>query len=76
VNDDELLVIAEEEDNPESLCRKLLDTVLRRGAHDNTTIISIFLSDLERSKNAKPGKIGQFFADSIINLQKMVKIFR
>jgi len=76
VKDDELMIIVQEEDNPESICRKLLDTVLRRGAHDNTTIISIFLSDLGRSKKATTGKIGQFFADSIINLQKMVKIFR
>ena len=76
VRDDEIMATVQEEDKPESICRKLLDTVLRRGAHDNTTIISIFLSGLGRSKKASTGKIGQFFADSIINLQKMVKIFR
>ncbi len=76
VKDDEIMNITQEGNSPESICRKLLDTVLRRGAHDNTTIISLFLSGIGRSKNESSGKIGQFFADSIINLQKMVKIFR
>ncbi|MFC1891348.1 PP2C family protein-serine/threonine phosphatase, partial [Thermodesulfobacteriota bacterium] len=51
VSDDEIFEMTLGEDNPEDLCRKLVDTVLDRGAHDNTTIISIFISDMEKRRD-------------------------
>lgn len=50
VSDDEVLKMTEGSDDPEGLCKDFIKTVLDRGAHDNTTVVSVFLSDLKRPK--------------------------
>jgi len=73
VNEDEILEMTEEEDTPENLCKRLIDVVLDRGAHDNTTIISIFLSDIRTRKEGIFRKTGFLFADFFNRVQKTIK---
>jgi len=76
VNDDEILEMAEEADDPEELCRRFVEKVLKRGAHDNTTIISVFLTDVRKKKEGPMIKLGGFFADTIIGIQKFIRKFK
>jgi serine/threonine protein phosphatase PrpC len=62
VKEEEILAMTSNEQTPKELCRKFLDKVLKRGAHDNTTIVSIFLTDLEKVEGGFFKKIGLFFA--------------
>lgn len=48
MNDDEIFEMIEDADDPEVLCCELVKKVLDRGAHDNTTIVSVFLSGLKK----------------------------
>lgn len=73
VSDDEILDMTEKVDDPENLCRDFVNEVLRRGAHDNTTIISIFLSDLKRHGQGPIKGIIYFLSDIIIGIQKAFK---
>ncbi len=73
VKDEEILRMAEEAEDPDQLCRRLVELVLKRGAHDNTTIISVFLSDLKKSKKSGINKIGLILADCLIGLQRFAK---
>ena len=41
VSDDELLAFAEENPDPETQCRKLMDCTLERGAKDNVTVVAV-----------------------------------
>ena len=50
VSNEEILEVIESAKVPEELCKDFVRTVLERGAHDNTTIVSVFISDLKRSK--------------------------
>jgi PPM family protein phosphatase len=59
VTDDELMKMTLSADAPDRLCRVLLDTVLERGAHDNTTIVSVFV---EPGSGAKRGAMGRIVA--------------
>jgi protein phosphatase len=76
LSDDEILEMAEDADDPEELCRRFVEKVLKRGAHDNTTIISVFLSDVRRKNEGPMRKLGGFFADGIIGIQKFVRKFK
>ncbi len=62
VDDEEILEMTKNEDDPDILCRKFIDTVLKRGAHDNTTIVSVFLTDMEKLKIGLLRKIGLFLS--------------
>jgi len=73
VNDKELLEIADNETEPEAICKDLIDLVLKRGAHDNATIISVLLTDIQRPKSGIFNKIGFLVEDVIIRLRKFVK---
>lgn len=73
VNDKELLDMTENEPDPGSLCRGLVDVVLERGAHDNTTVISVVLSDIKRPKSGILKKSGFFIEDLIIGVKKTIK---
>lgn len=75
VSDQEILETLNQENDPEAVCNKFIDTVLNRGAHDNTTIISIFLSGKDRTKGGVFAKVGGFFADIIIGIQRTIKKF-
>lgn len=76
VNDGEILEMTQESDDPEELCRRFVEKVLKRGAHDNTTIISIFLRDLRQKKEGPLRKLGGVFADGIIGIQKFIRKFK
>lgn len=57
VSDEEILEMTERANDPEGLCRDFIRTVLDRGAHDNTTIVSVFISGLKKSKRGILKKI-------------------
>jgi protein phosphatase len=73
VSEEEILKLAKDEDNPGILCRRLVGRALDRGAHDNTTIVSVFISGVEKRKDGKIRNIGLSLADLLINIQKVIK---
>lgn len=73
VADEEIQEMTENEDEPEALCKAFIDKVLKRGAHDNTTIISIFITGVLKRREGIIKKIGLFLADLIIGIQKTIK---
>lgn len=73
VNDEEIREITGEADGPEELCRDFIRTVLHRGAHDNTTIVSIFLSDLEKAKDSLINRISYILSDILVLVYKAGK---
>ena len=73
VNDDEIYELIEDNDDPEVLCGEFVKTVLERGAHDNTTIISVFLSDLKKPHSGTFKKLGYFLSDIILEIRKIIK---
>ena len=76
VSDQEILEMAQNEHDPEDLGRKLVDTVLKRGAHDNTTIVSVFLADMKKKKAGPLRKIGLLLADIVTSIQNIIKQFK
>jgi len=75
VSDKEIREMIQNEENPEKLCRKLIEMALKRGGHDNTTVVSVFLTDMERPSTGPIKKIGLILADLLINTQKILKKF-
>jgi serine/threonine protein phosphatase PrpC len=73
VNDEEILAMTRDEDDPKTLCRQLVEKALKRGGHDNTTVITIFVSDVERRPEGPIRKIGLLLADFLISIQKIIK---
>ena len=57
IKDDEILAFAQKMDRPKEFCQTMIQEVLNRGAHDNATIVSIFLSDSEPLKDKVVDKI-------------------
>jgi serine/threonine protein phosphatase PrpC len=76
VADEEILQITQNEDDPKELGRKLVETVLKRGAHDNTTIVSVFLTEMKKAKEGPMRKIGLLLADILVGLQKIIRKFK
>ena len=70
VSDEEILDITLDADGPEDLCRDLIDKVLNRGAHDNTTIISVFLKDVKKRREGIVKKIGYLISDLQVGMTK------
>jgi PPM family protein phosphatase len=63
-NDEEILGFAKDGQDPDLLCKNLIDLALGRGGHDNTTVVSVFIEDKER--RARHGiftKAGRILAD-------------
>lgn len=73
INDEEILEMAQDADEPGNLCRAFIDKVLKRGAHDNTTIITLFLSDIKSRRSGPLRKIGFFLSDILVGIQKSIK---
>ena len=73
VNDEEILEMTRAADDPDNLCKQFIDTVLNRGAHDNTTVISVFLTDVEKRKQGS--KIGLVFGDLAAGVHRVIKKF-
>ncbi|MBN1106953.1 MAG: Stp1/IreP family PP2C-type Ser/Thr phosphatase [Deltaproteobacteria bacterium] len=76
VSDAELLEMSEGDEDPDHLCHSLLDKVLKRGAHDNTTIISVFIQGLEKPRDGMMRRIGLPLADLVVSIQKLLKKFK
>lgn len=76
VSDDEIQQMVVAENDPEVLCRNFIDKALTRGAHDNTTVVSVYLSDIEKSKSDPFKKMGSILADILTTTQKATKIFK
>ena len=73
-NDHEILEVAQNEHNPELLCRNLVDLALQRGGHDNTTVVSVFLGDTGRYPRQRIlTKMGGVVADFFVILEKLRK---
>jgi len=70
VSDEEILDMIMLVKNPENLCRDFVDLVLKRGGHDNTTVISVFLSGIEEKKDGVLKKTGTMAADIWFGLRK------
>ena len=75
VSDKEIGEMIQNEEDPEKLCQKFIEMALKRGGHDNTTVVSVFLTDMERSSPGPIKKIGLILADLLINTQKILKKF-
>jgi serine/threonine protein phosphatase PrpC len=69
VKEKEILEVSEESDNPESLCGRLVDMALQRGAPDNTTVLAIFLRDVEKLR-AKPLRKARFLLGGALTRAK------
>ena len=76
VSDEEILHLTQHEDNPETLCRGFVDLALQRGGHDNTTVVSIFLTGADGGKFQPIKKNGTFFADLYTEAQKIARLFK
>ncbi len=76
VSDNEIQQMVVAEDDPEVLCQNFIDKVLTRGAHDNTTVVSVYLSDIEKSKSDPFKIMGSLLADILTTTQKATKVFR
>lgn len=73
VKDEEILQMAEQDNDPQTLCQNLVNKALKRGGHDNTTVVSVFLEDMARPKEGAVKKIGLLVADILTGLQKAIK---
>jgi PPM family protein phosphatase len=73
VTDQELLDMTQQDVDTAGLCRILVDEVLDRGAHDNTTIISVLLTDIIRPRSGIFKSIGFLIEDAMISAQKTIK---
>ena len=58
VSADEILQMVREENNPDILCKNFIELALLRGGHDNTTVLSVYLSDIKRQKSGLSQKVG------------------
>jgi PPM family protein phosphatase len=75
--DKEILGIAKNEEDPELLCRKLVDLALQRGGHDNTTVVSVFIEDKEHGGGQGVlTKLGGILADIFTLLNRIRKKLR
>ena len=73
VSDEEILAVTKKAEDPENLCQKFVQLARSRGAHDNTTVVSVFLDDMGKRRGSPIKKIGMLFADLVISLQKFTK---
>ncbi|UCF57360.1 MAG: hypothetical protein JSW15_02500, partial [Deltaproteobacteria bacterium] len=67
------LEMTQNEDDPGKLCRQFIEKALKRGAHDNTTVVSVFLTGMKKRTRGPLRKIGLLLADRLINIQRIIK---
>lgn len=73
INDEEIREMMEDANDPEELCRDFVRKVLDRGAHDNTTIVSVFISDLMKSRPGLSSRISCILSDITVGVHKVCK---
>lgn len=76
VSDEEILEMTQNEDDPGKLCRHLLEKALQRGGHDNTTVVSVFLTDVKKDQIKADSRVGLLLAHLLWGLQKTIRKFR
>jgi PPM family protein phosphatase len=76
VTEEEILAMVESEDNPETLCRDFVDMALKRGGHDNTTVVSVYVTGVEKQNSGPLKGIGTVLADLLTGIQRIVKKFK
>ena len=76
ISDQEILEMTGGEDDPEALCRQFVRTALRRGGHDNTTVITVFVKGIAKAKGPPLRKLWGVLADAVIGVQKVVKKYK
>ncbi len=69
--DQEILKVALKEKDPQKLCRKLIDLALERGAHDNTTVVSVFLDEVEKKRGTSFGRLGGLVDGSLNGVSRI-----
>jgi len=74
VTDDEILEMTKKNRDPSNLCRKLVDMALKRGAHDNATVISVFISGISKGGGGPINGVGSFFASIMNGIRKVIRI--
>ena len=73
--DEEILKASLGERDPQGLCRRLIDLALERGGHDNTTVVTVFLDQVEKKRGTSFGRVGSLFADALTGVSRMKKKF-
>lgn len=58
VSDREILEMTQDDDDPGKLCSRFTEKVLKRGAHDNTTVVSVFLKGIKKRTRGPLGRMG------------------
>ncbi len=76
VSDEEILAMAESQDNPEALCKDFISIALKRGGHDNTTVVTVHLSGIDRQNAGPVKKIGALLVDLLTGAHKIIKKFK
>ena len=69
--DEEILKIVLTESDPQRLTRRLIDLALERGAHDNTTVVSVFLDQVEKRRVTSLGRLGSLVADALTGANRI-----
>jgi len=73
--DEEILKIALKESDPQRLPRRLIDLALERGAHDNTTVVTVFLDQVEKKRVTSLGRLGGLAADALAGVNRIRRKF-
>jgi len=76
VSEEEILAMAESQDNPEALCKDFISIALERGGHDNTTVVTVHLSGIDKQNAGPVKKIGTLLVDLMTGAQKIIKKFK
>jgi len=71
VADEEILKAALKEPDPQRLNRRLIDLALERGAHDNTTVVAVFLDQVEKKRRSALGRVGWLAADALSGMNRI-----
>ena len=69
--DEEILKVALKESDPQRLTRRLIDLALERGAHDNTTVVTVLLDQVEKKKETSFGRLGGLMADALTGVDRI-----
>ena len=73
--EEEILKIALKEADPQRLTRKLIDLALERGAHDNTTVVTVLLDQVEKKRRTSFGRLGGLAADALTGVNRIKRKF-
>ena len=72
VGDKEILEVTRKGDQPDKICRKLVDLALKRGAPDNTTVVAVSVEGVVEASTQPLQKAGFLLAKALGSLQKIV----